>query len=824
MYQAKLYCLFIVNLVLILFLSTKKEKTTTNKLYSLLLFDAVAQMLLDLATVYTVNNMDTVPAFVNDLVHRLSFTTLILFGYLTFKYIRALIEHEIKITICNKKCKIISSIPVILSLIVISFFPIHYILNERTNYSAGIPVYVIYLNMTVYVVLIFIMMIKFRAHISKSKKIAILLAFITEFGTSLYQFINPTSLVSCFGVTILVLGFYVTTENHDSLLVEKLKKVTREANSANRAKTSFLANMSHEIRTPINTVLGMSEMILRECDDAHICTYSADIKSAAKSLLNIVNDILDITKIEEGKLAIIPVEYHLASVLYDVFATIDFKAKEKGLEFKIVTIGPLPSVLIGDDIRLKQILINLLNNAVKYTHEGSVTLEIKQIGPDTFFFSVKDTGIGIKEEDLEKLFIPFERIEKKRNRNIEGTGIGLNITQKLLTLMESDLSVKSVYGEGSDFSFILKQSIVDPTPIDVKNLCKSNDVHEDHYWISFEAPNAKILVVDDNDLNRRVFRNLLKETKIKVIEASGGQESVDITKEQKFDLIFMDHMMPIMDGIQALKAIREDPDNLCRETKVIALTANALVGAKEFYFNAGFDEFLSKPIDPQKLEEMVYSMLDDSLISTKKRKSEEPKKEIKPVDLPIINGIDWNYAKLHFNDEGSLLETVRIFYKTLKKDANELEFYFDHIDSDGGLNDYQVKVHSMKNSAMLIGNIQLSGMAMALENAAKNSDCDAIMALHSLFIKKWLGYSNSLSRFAENSSSKKNAADYTVEVSQIFDTIRQAAADMDVDVLDEMSKKLDEYSFDEDTADKIEEVKAQILNFEIEKLMECKYF
>lgn len=834
MYQAKVYCIIIVALVSILFFSTKKEKNATNKIFTFFLADSLLQLFFDFITVYTVNNMDTVAPAINEWVHRLSYITLAFVGFLTFKYIKALIESELHRKLFTKKVTTIATIPFIISLILLMILPIYYQENEITNYSYGPATYLLYINICCYVVLIIYSLIRFHKILSGQKITAILLALIAEFGAAAYQFMVPTSLLSSFCVTVLVLGFYVTTENPDAIMIEKLKDMGEKAEAANKAKTTFLANMSHEIRTPINTVIGMNEMILRDSNEQNIRDYAADVKCAAKSLLSIINDILDITKIEQGKLAVVSVEYHFASLIYDVYTTINFKAKEKGLDFKIVTIGPLPSVLVGDDVRLKQILINLLNNAVKYTHKGSVTLEIKQVSEDSFFFSVKDTGIGIKEQDIEKLFIPFERIEKERNRNIEGTGIGLNITTQLLKLLGSELNVKSVYGEGSDFFFTLKQEIVDSSPIDVKNLCKMNEAHADHYWISFEAPKAKVLVVDDNDLNRRVFRNLLKQTKIQIDEASSGQECLEKTMKEKYDIIFMDHLMPFMDGVQTLKAMREQEGNLCKDVTIIALTANAFVGAKEFYYEAGFDEFLSKPIDPQKLEETVFSLLDKNLIHRRKKHSTEnaaagenqPVSTLDTTKLPIINGIDWNYAKLHFTDEESLLETLRIYHSAIDKDAKELGTYFEGIDTENGMNDYQVKVHSMKNSAALIGNVQLAGMAMALENAAKNNECDSIRAMHPIFIEKWLGYTEPLSQFAEkdDDAQKKNADEFIDEIKEIFGKIRSAAADMDDETLDEMSKKLDEYSFGDDMAEKIEEVKTQILNFEVEKLTNCDYF
>ena len=296
---------------------------------------------------------------------------------------------------------------------------------------------------------------------------------------------------------------------------------------------------------------------------------------------------------------------------------ITFKANVKELAFIVQVDESLPSGLMGDDIRLRQILVNLLNNAVKYTHKGSVTLKVTRLDSADekeakIRFSVKDTGIGIKEEDLQKLCTPFERIEEKRNRNIEGTGLGMSITKQLLGLLHSQLEVHSVYGEGSEFAFELCQEISDSAPIGPMD--KVSEETESGYRRSFVAPKARILMVDDNDLNRRVFVGLLKETQIQIEEASGGKECLEKIQREKFDIIFLDHMMPEMDGIETLHAMKEMEDYPSKDAPVVILTANAIVGAKEKYLSKGFDAFLAKPIEYKKLEALIAELLDESLI------------------------------------------------------------------------------------------------------------------------------------------------------------------------------------------------------------------
>lgn len=616
---------------------------------------------------------------------------------------------------------------------------------------------------------------------------------------------------------------YRKNAEQECSLDDMLKVVEAKCDEAQRAtkiKSRFLANMSHEIRTPINAVIGMNEMILRESNDEAILKYASETKNAADSLLGIINDILDITRIEAGKITLNYAEYSPAKLIKDIYNMIRFKAEDKKLDFNIIADERIPSILRGDDIHLKQIITNLLSNAVKYTHTGGVTLEINYLGEGNLSFSVKDTGIGIKEEDIERLFEAFSRMDEMVNRNIQGTGLGLNITSSLLKMFGSELNVESEYGKGSVFSFVILQEIIDNTPCGVIDL-NSTEYEHQTYKEEFTAPDALVLVVDDNSMNRKVFKNLLKKTKVNIDEASNGIECVEMTKQKRYDIIFMDHMMPVMDGIQALEHVRSDSDSLCRDVHVIALTANAVVGAKELYFNAGFDGFLSKPIDPKKLETILLDTLNPTLID-----EIEPKAEVsapQPIELPIINGIDWRYARLNFEDDSSMLDTINMFRKAVAKDVEELDGYFRTIEDENSIVSYRIKVHGMKSTAMLIGVVRLAGMAMELEYAASEKNTDIILLLHPVFISTWKSYYNELSVLFNDKAALKDANDFRDEIVGIFEEIRNAAKLMDVDLLDEMSRKLDEYKFDGEQAKYIENIKKSIFNFEVEKLCDCSY-
>ncbi len=617
---------------------------------------------------------------------------------------------------------------------------------------------------------------------------------------------------------IIVFQYRQMTEQERSLddLLRVVEAKCDDAQEATRSKTRFLANMSHEIRTPINSIMGMNEMILRESSEEEILGYANEVKTAADSLLSIVNDILDITKIEEGKVTPVFVEYRLASLLNDIYNLIRFRAEAKNLKFEIICDENLPSVLRGDDVRLKQILTNLLTNAVKYTHEGTVSLELSSNEMGEICFAVRDTGIGIREEDVSRLFDAFERIEEEKNRSIEGTGLGLNITASLLKMFGSELKVNSVYGIGSEFSFALRQDVVDYSPVGELKLSMRND-NAKPYSASFTAPEAHILIVDDNEINRKVFMNLLKKTEICIDEAESGMECLEKTAVTAYDIIFMDHMMPEMDGIETLHVLRSSKSNLCSNVPVIALTANAVAGAKEYYLKAGFDGFLPKPIDTERLEKTLFELLDKSLLEASEGITASENTS-EAADFPLVDGIDWNYARVNLKDDALIVNTVKMFRTKLKSDMLELDSYFENIEDEESRDSYRIKVHSMKSSAALIGIVQLAGIAMELEKAARDGQTELIRILHPIFSQRWLSFYEPLGALTAGNTDLKNSLEYQDEIAEIFSQIRCAAENMDVDILDEMSEMLDEYSFEGALADKVEMVKMWILNFEIEKL------
>ena len=408
-------------------------------------------------------------------------------------------------------------------------------------------------------------------------------------------------------------------------LNSKLEKVNSDLEAANTAKSNFLANMSHEIRTPINAVLGMDEMILREAKDDSILEYAQDIDSAGHQLLSLINDILDFSKIESGKMEIHPVEYELFSIINDCYNMIILRAKRKGLKFVVENDEKIPAFLLGDEVRVRQIIMNLLTNAVKYTKDGEVTLrfDYEEIDKENIYLkiSVKDTGVGISEDNQKVLFESFKRIDEKENRNIEGTGLGLTITKKFVDMMQGDITVKSVLYEGSTFTVRIPQRVAGNGVIGNfserfknrfnRNVLQGNEEGDQSgkKGFTFTAPNARVLVVDDVKMNLNVVRLLLKNTQAQIDLAASGEEALKYTMVKRYDVILMDHMMPVMDGIETFHMIQTQPDGLNHDTPNVALTANALVGVEEMYLKEGFVAYLSKPVKGVDLEKVLLDLL-----------------------------------------------------------------------------------------------------------------------------------------------------------------------------------------------------------------------
>ena len=418
-----------------------------------------------------------------------------------------------------------------------------------------------------------------------------------------------------FGLLFLLVMAMIKT-GQDLFLSERKKQ---QAISAREAQAKFLANMSHEIRTPINAVIGMNEMILRENQNEQIQEYAHNIESASNMLLGLVNDVLDFSKIESGQLELVEQTYHTAALIQSERLIMDARIGNKPISTNIHVDPDLPTVLRGDELRIKQVINNLLSNAVKYTERGSVSLDVSAANRNdkqlSLVIRISDTGIGIQPQDIPKLFDKFKRLDLVKTRNIEGTGLGLNITKGLVELMNGTIEVESEYGKGSTFIVTLPQKIADPSPLgDFEEAIRKWHRKQDANTKPFTAPDARILVVDDNALNLKVIKGLLKRIQIQVTTATSGKECLEMTKDQTYHIILLDHMMPEMDGVETLHHLRQDASNQNQNTIVIALTANAIAGSREQYLNYGFDDYFTKPIQVPELERLLLQYLPKEFI------------------------------------------------------------------------------------------------------------------------------------------------------------------------------------------------------------------
>ena len=579
-------------------------------------------------------------------------------------------------------------------------------------------------------------------------------------------------LVSVHGAISCSLNFSLARDFHDDPYcivcfvydLTKEKNMLEEVVRANEAKSQFLANMSHEIRTPINGILGMDSVLLKECHDENLREYAKNIQSAGQSLLSIINDILDISKIESGKMEILTIRYQLFSVLNDCYNLTKIKLQNKPVSFIMQINEKLPSWLYGDEVRIRQIINNFLSNAVKYTKEGNITFELdfeeKTDEQILLVITVRDTGIGIKEEDLGKLFESFTRIEEKRNRNIEGTGLGLNLTKNLVNLMGGEVFAESTYGKGSCFTAKIPQKIADAKPMgDFGKRYQQYLSTSDDDKLSFLAPDAKILVVDDVTMNLKVVEGLLKATKIQIDTAVSGSECLECVKTTPYQMIFLDHMMPEMDGLETLEHMKNLADNPNAQTPVIMLTANAIVGAKEEYIEAGFTDYLTKPIRETELLEMILKYLPEELVCENGGQGIEKSQDAQDMEQPEVGGegaeplqrleqlegLDVKTGLTYcMNEEDFYIEMLQEFLQADK--ASQLKHFLAEEDWDN----YRTTVHALKSTSLTIGAAHLSGEAKALEMAAKEGNMDYIRSHHDGVMDEYKELTDHLKEILEN--------------------------------------------------------------------------
>lgn len=737
--------------LMIMFVFMKLQYSTRsqiNKEFQKLTLIVLFADIMDVVTAITISYGAVVPRWANILLNTLYFVLNVVMGYQFMYYSRICVYKERKggLILRLNNCLII----IYLVLLAVNMFNgCIFSINGNGEYVHG-PLYLLVYITSYYFIgcSAFVLIGNFRSF-KMWQRISILFYLVLLVAGPIAQMLFfPDVLLSLFttALGLMMILFTLETPDYQKLVktIEELRQTKEEAEKAkeaaqeaNRVKTDFLANMSHEVRTPINAILGYNEMIMKETKESYTAEYAINVQSAGRTLLSIVNDIFDFTNIDKGELKLENSSYFMLSLLQDIITYAGYNAQKKKLELRLSIDEKLPKQLSGDAVRLMQIYNNLISNAIKYTMEGFVEIQITwQKKSDTVGIMaavIRDSGIGMKKEDIQKMSESFSRFDPQKTRNIQGIGLGLSIVTKLLNLMGGNLCIESEYGKGSTFSFQIEQTIIEEKPIgkidyeNQKNILLQSGEEE-----QFTAPEVRILAVDDNVMNLDLFCRILKDTQIVIDTAGNGEEALKLIKANFYHIIFMDHMMPVMDGIKALKIIREQ--ELCPHTPIIALTANAVAGEKQMYLKAGFDDYLSKPIISRLLKQMICSYLPKELM----------KKTVKdPALLMAETAEGRDNKKVGLIEQlGGLLDTAtglgyccnsEDFYREMLLaylDSQKVEQIKESYQKEDWEN-YRILVHALKSTSLSIGAVDVSEQAKALEMAAKENDLDFIREHHS---------------------------------------------------------------------------------------------
>lgn len=602
----------IMGLIYVLILSfvyflKRKYNFLESRVYKSLLICTIITLVLDITSMFIIEGVRYL-SFVRILLIKCYFISLFIWLIIFIGYVflnKSDVKYDnfkslLKDSSFGKVYYFIALILILMEIIL----PVNYMEGPVVYYGKGVTL--------VYAVAIFgalslLITLLFNSRkLSKNKNWSMLVSIVMLWLTFFIQMYCKETPIIGSGISLITLFLYFTLENPDIKYIDELNALKIKAEEANKAKTYFLASMSHEIRTPMNVIIGLSESILSGEDTSSLYDDVKSINKAGETLLEIVNNILDITKIEEGRTTINNKPYNIADMVAELTSIVNISLSEKPIKFSVETIGNIPSVLNGDEVKIYQVLMNLLSNAVKYTKKGSIKLQIEAVSfgnKATLTFKVIDTGIGIKKSDYERLFKKFERLEQEQS-NIQGTGLGLTITKKLVDMMGGKISFESVYQQGTTFTVVLEQEIVNKEKIKDFSAYKAKKKTVDKY---FDGSKFEILLVDDNALNLKVAEKLLKKYNLNVTSVSSGLECLNYTKNKKYDLIFLDHMMPEMDGIHTLYNLKKRVTGF--DTPVVVLTANAIEGSKKMYLAEGFCDYLSKPINQVELDRILREQL-----------------------------------------------------------------------------------------------------------------------------------------------------------------------------------------------------------------------
>ena len=920
MFKLQICCLVISLFIAAIYYNTKRVKSYSHIIFSLSLLFGIINIVFDMITVYTVTNVHTVSPLINRVVHDIFLGSMIMEVFLFYAYSVVLIYEEKT----DKKRLWFTAIPVWISWICLVALPMKYRETPQGNYSWGPAVNTVHSIIVLYTACIVIKILKHHKDLNPKKRNVIEIAFLIESVVLVFQSLIPTALISSMGITLINLAFFLTVESPEVLLMERLREEKERADYANEAKSMFLSNMSHEIRTPMNAIVGMTDILLREDVPENMREYLNNIKNSGDALLTIINDILDFSKIESGKLEIIEEKYEPMSMLHDLAMIFLNRIGDKPVELLYDITPDLPARMYGDSQRLRQIIINLVNNAIKFTESGYVRLKVesKPVGLNgmKLVFSVEDTGMGIREEDLDKLFGSFQQVDTKKNYKKEGTGLGLAISKNLVELMNGEISVESTYGKGSIFTFYIVQKVVDPAPatrikiskeklprigqkienpvvmeqlkklsasygiecVDLDNTegndvdyiitdnranvsdiekskvcilqnpmlenmsnCKMLVVNKPLYSLNFcqiinqeeqifvrysehkfkfTAPDAQVLVVDDNDMNLKVAKGLMAPYKMHIDTAKDGEDAVKMVQEKHYDIVFMDHMMPGMDGIEATIAIRNLQGEYYKKLPIIALSANATADAKEMFAQADMDDFVPKPIREKELEACLRKWIPEELqvesheeeantetdTESSLMSSEEGDKNIKIQCLDMVEGIK-NCGSKEF-----LMELIGDFWLMIDSKSAKIKQLFE----EGNIRDYTVEVHALKNNARMVGATKLSEMFYEMEQLGNEEKVAEIGNKLPKLLEFYNSYKKSLEEFAPKQDAEEKVKVSGEQIKETLTRLHDAVDGFDLDAADEAMKELDTYELPEELKPMLEQLRISVTDVAMEEIME----
>ncbi len=617
------------------------------------------------------------------------------------------------------------------------------------------------------------------------------------------------------GYVILILDM-TETRNY----IEEITCVREQAEQANIAKSAFLANMSHEIRTPMNAIVGLSDIIMEESKGRKVYEYVCDIKASAHNLLALINDILDLSKVEAGKMELIPTEYHVRSLVKEVLNMMDIVASQHGLMVESEYDMSIPCGYFGDESRIKQILVNLLNNALKFTKKGHVKITVSGRPGETqdterLIFQVQDTGCGIREEDIEKIFENFKQIDSKRNRSAEGTGLGLSITRHLAEMMQGTVSVESVYGEGSTFTVEILQKIADARPL---SEVPETEAKKEEPLEPFTVKDYKVLVVDDNLINRKVARSFLQTYGLEITEAESGMEAIELVQRTKYDIIFMDHMMPLMDGIEAVQKIRSECGENGRLPLIIALTANAMEGVRETFLANGFQDFIAKPLDRRAMHKALLKWIPEDRRMAGGSWIENLQMNNDIFRQIVIEGIDTDEVGAHY--AGSLeeyKELLRLYCLDGRRKLKVLQELWEERDYES----YGIEVHALKSASANVGALRLSSRAKEQEKAVNRGD---LAFVDSHVLKLLAEYEEQLTfieKYLEEGRRQERADEEKKEIDKagLLRELETALGSLEDFQAKECAHKVEEileYRLEADTETALEKIREQLQLYEDE--------